>query len=397
VAVAKRRFEVAERRARLSRRHRLAPGHRAADVVEAADAVVCLHATNPDTVHLAAWARVDGLTVADVDKALYVDRTLVKHLCMRRTLFVFRRELFGMIQSAASRRVADQERRRLIRDVEKAGLVDDGAAWLDEASSAVLAALARLGEATSTELRAAAPVLEGTLTYAPDKRWGGDIPVGPRVLTCLSAAGRIVRASNRGSWTISRPTWALTSGWLGEQPVEPPEREARAELVRRWLYAFGPATPADLTWWLGSTKSAARAALADVGAVEVDLHGQPGVALPDDLDDVTPPEPYAALLAGLDPTTMGWQQREWYLGAHRDELFDSNGNGGTTAWWDGRIVGGWTQTPAVEVVVALLEDVGADGRAALDREAARLTAWLDGTQIGGRFPSPLFLRARSAG
>ena len=174
-----------------------------------------------------------------------------------------------------------------------------------------------------------------------------------------------------------------------------PEREARAELVRRWLYAYGPATVADVKWWLGSTLTAVRAALVDVGAVEVDLHGAPGVAMPDDLDAVAPPEPAAALLPTLDPTTMGWYEREWYLGPHRAEIFDRNGNGGATAWWDGRIVGGWYQQPDGEVVLVLLDDVGADALAALEREADRLTSWVDGVRVTSPFLSPL--ARRSAG
>ena len=116
------RIDVAERRARLAERHRLAPGRRAGDVVEAARSMVCLHGTDPATVYLSAWARVDGMTVADLDRALYVDRSLVKHLAMRRTLFVFPRETLAVAQAGASNRVADVERRRLIRDVERAGL-----------------------------------------------------------------------------------------------------------------------------------------------------------------------------------------------------------------------------------------------------------------------------------
>ncbi|HEX6417094.1 MAG TPA: winged helix DNA-binding domain-containing protein [Acidimicrobiales bacterium] len=384
-----RRFEVGERRARLARRHHLAPPHRVGGVLDAADGVVCLHATDPATVYLAARARVDGLTVVDVDKALYADRSLVKHLCMRRTLFVLRRELFGVVQAAASARVAEQERRRLARDVERAGLVDDGEGWLRTAEAATLDALDRLGEATSTELRDAVPLLQGSTLYAPHKPWGGEVPVGPRVLTCLSAAGEIVRASNRGGWHVSRPAWARTATWLGERPAVAPRRAAMADLARRWLRAFGPATVDDLKWWTGSTVTAVRAALADVGAVEVDLHGEPGVALADDLEPEPPTEPWAALLPGLDPTTMGWSRREWYLGPHRSEIFDGNGNGGMTAWWDGRIVGGWNQRPDGQVYLQLLEDVGAEGREALDREAERLTAWLAGLRVAPRFPSPL--------
>lgn len=384
-----RTFDPRQRRTRLARRHRLAPGHRSPDVVTAVDSVVCLHATDPATVYLSAWARVDRFDAAELDAALYTGRALVKQLCMRRTLWVLNAGLLDVVQSAAADRVADQERRRLIKDVQAAGLHVDGAAWLAAAGTATVEALAQLGEASSTELRAAVPLLDGVTIVAPGKAYGGDNPVGPRVLTTLSASGAILRGTNRGSWNVSRPNWTLTERWLGRTVEPPAEATARAELVRRWLRAFGPATPPDLKWWLGSTLTATRAALAEVGAVEVDLHGTPGVALPDDLDDDPPVDPWAALLPGLDPTTMGWQQRDWYLGAHRERLFDRAGNAGPTAWWDGRIVGGWRQTASGEVVLQLLEDVGAHGRAALAAEAERLTGWFAGLRISPRFPSPL--------
>ena len=381
---------IAERRARLARRHMLSPAHRAGDLLACTDDLVCLHATDTATTYLSLWARVGGVAVADIDKALYADRTLVKHLCMRRTLFVFRPELFGVVQAAASDRVAGIEWRRLAKDVEQAGLFDDGTAWLAEAAEAALAGLDALGEATSSELRAAVPLLEGSIEYAPHKSYGGRISVGPRVLTCLSAAGEVVRSTNRAPWHMSRPAWARTSTWLGSRPEAVPEREARAELVRRWLHAFGPATLADLKWWLGSTITAARAALADLGAVEVAIEGAgPGYLLPDDLEPEPAVEPWAALLPALDPTTMGWQERAWYLGDHKAQIFDSTGNGGMTAWWDGRIVGGWNQHPSGEVYLQLLEDPGPAARAALDAEAARLTGWLDGVLLAPRFQSPL--------
>ena len=90
----------------------------------------------------------------------------------------------------------------------------------------------------------------------------------------------------------------------------------------------------------------------------------------------------------LDPTVMGWKQRDFYLGPHAPELFDRNGNAGTTAWADGRGVGCWTQGAAGDVRVHLLEEVGGDVRRALDAEADRLTRWLDGQRVGTVYPSP---------
>jgi hypothetical protein len=358
-------------------------------VVDAARSIVCLHATDPATVYLSAWARVHGMSVADLDRALYEDRSLVKHLAMRRTLFVFPRETLEFAQAGTSARVADAERRRLIRDVEKAGLHSDGERWLARAQREVLAALADGREATSSELRADIPSLQGAITYGEGKSWGGDAPIGPRVLTTLSAAGQIVRASNDGVWTASRPRWASTGAWLGGEIAPVSEPQAVARLVESWLRSFGPGTEADLKWWLGSTLAAVRRAIADVGAVEVDLDGETGYVLPDDTDVAEPVAPWAALLPSLDPTVMGWKQRDWYLGAHGDAVFDRNGNAGATAWWDGRIVGGWRQDEGGTVTVQLLEDVGAEGQKALSGEAERLTKWLAGTRVQARFPSPL--------
>jgi Winged helix DNA-binding domain len=384
-----RTIEAVERRARLALRHRLASGHRAGDVADATESMVCLHATDPSTVYLSAWARVDGMAVPDLERALYVERSLVKHLAMRRTLFVFPRATLSFAQAGASNRVAGTERRRLIRHVEQAGLQRNGERWLRKAGEQVLAALSDGREATSSELRDEIPLLEGSIAYGEEKSWGGKLPVGPRVLTTLSAAGRIVRASNDGGWTTSRPRWASTGSWLGEEIAPRTEAEGVAGLVERWLRTFGPGTVADIKWWLGSTVAATRKALADLHAVEVDLDGRIGYVLPDDLDTTAPVDPWPALLPPLDPTTMGWFERDWYLGPHKPQLFDNNGNAGPTAWWDGRIVGGWRQTGTGEVELQLLEDIGSEGTRALEYEATRLTEWLGGTRVVARFPSPL--------
>jgi hypothetical protein len=87
---------------------------------------------------------------------------------------------------------------------------------------------------------------------------------------------------------------------------------------------------------------------------------------------------------------MGWRERAWYVGAHAAALFDRSGNIGPTAWWDGRIVGGWAQRKDGEVAVRLLEDVGAEATAAIAAEAQRLREWIGpGTTVTPRFRTPL--------
>jgi hypothetical protein len=386
-----RSFTVDERRTRLARRHFLS-GSAAASIGDITAAVVGLHATDPATPYLSLWARLPGFSIADLDADLYERRALVKHLAMRRTLWVVRADDLRVIQSGASDRVADNERRRLIADVQKAGVAADGSQWLERACAAVVAHLAQHGATSARDLRAALPELAGTFDPAPGKRWGGETPLAPRVLTAMAVRGDIVRGPNDGAWTVSRPRWAPMADWLRAAVEVEPAEVARAELVRTWLRAFGPATVTDIKWWFGNTLTWARHALRDTEAVEVDLDGVPGFALPDDLEPEPPVEPWGALLPGLDVTTMGWFDRDWYLGEHRGHVFDTNGNGGTTAWWNGRIVGGWGQDADGKVEITLLEDIGRDGKRVLDRRADELTEWLRGVRVSPRFPSPLSKR-----
>lgn len=387
-----RKIDFSERRTRLARAHRLGPDHRAADAVEATESIVALHATDPASVFLSAWARVDRFEPADLERRLYRERSLVKHLAMRRTLFVFSREALRFVQAGAGARVAGRERARLIKEVEGAGLHADGERWLDAAGEAVLEALAGGREASSSELREEIPLLEGAISYGEGKSWAGKAAIGPRALTTLSAAGLILRGSNEGPWRTSRPRWVRTEDWLGEEIAIPAEAEGIAWLVAEWLRAFGPGTEADLKWWLGSTLTAVRKALAEIGAVEVGLDGETGYLLADDLEPPPAVEPWAALLPSLDPASMGWAGREWYLGPHKEQVFDRNGNAGHTVWLEGRIVGGWRQLEDGAVQLQLLEDVGTDGLALIEAEAERLDAWLAGEIVAPRFPSPLSKR-----
>jgi winged helix DNA-binding protein len=382
-----RAFSIGERRNRLAFRH--FPADSDLSIATITAALIGLHATDPATPYLSLWARCPRFVTTDLDGELYRMRSMVRHLAMRRTLWLINADDLAIIQPAASDRVADNERRKLIADVQKAWPATDGTHWLNHACTAVLRHLDEQGPASGTELRATLPELSGTYDPAPGKPWGGAVPIAPRVLTVLSARGDIVRGPNDGSWTTSRPRWAAIASWLGERTEPMSAQAAGAELTRRWLRTFGPATVEDIKWWFGTTLTAVRTALADIDAVAVDLHGSNGYALPDDLEPEPNIPPWCALLPGLDVTTMGWYQRDWYLGEHRGQVFDSNGNAGPTAWWNGRVVGGWYQDAGARVRLQLLEDPGRDARRALQRRADELTSWLDGVRIRPRFPSTL--------
>jgi Winged helix DNA-binding domain len=383
-----RRIGVEERRARLGLRHHLAASARTG-VVEAARSLVGLHGTDPATVHLAARARMRVPEVAAVERALYDDRELVRLLGMRRTMFVEPVELMPVVHAACTDAIAVQQRKLLVDRIGRAGLAEDPAGFVKEVEEVAVEALKASGGGTAAELATHDPRLALQIVLAEGKAYEGRQSVVSRILLVLAAEGRIVRGRPLGSWVSGQYRWSVVDAWLPDGVADWSRKDAQVELVRRWLAAFGPATIADLKWWTGLPMGQVRPAVAEAGAVEVDLDGTPGLVLADDLDPVPAPEPWAALLPSLDPTTMGWAARDFYLGPHRSVLFDRNGNAGPTIWWDGRVVGGWAQRRSGELVLRLLEDVGADAAAAIDAEAARLADWLGPVTVTPRFRTPL--------
>jgi hypothetical protein len=333
-----RRIDAQERRARLAIRHHLAPSSRAESVVDVARDLVGLHATDPATVYLAAAARMRSGAVDAIERALYDERTLVRMLGMRRTMFVLPVEIAGIVHEACSRTIALRERRRLVQWLEQAEIAD-ASTWLHELEELAVRALAVRGEATAAELGAVEPRLRRQLVLAQGKPYEATVSVSTRVLLLLAAQGRIIRGRPRGSWISSQYRWAPVEAWLPGGLGDWSTETARVELVRRWLVAFGPAPVADLRWWTGWTAGDVKRALASIAPLEVDLDGVAGIALPGDLEPLAAPEPWVALLPALDPTVMGWSQRSWFLGDHGLTLFDRNGNAGPTVWWDGRIDG----------------------------------------------------------
>jgi hypothetical protein len=274
--------------------------------------------------------------------------------------------------------------------VEGAGIAGDGAAWLESAKHDVLAAVHARGEATARELGRMVPALQAKIDVAVGKPYAGALAAHTRVLQLLAFEGEIVRTRPTGTWINSEYRWSDMESWIGGGVAGLDQDTACRELARRWLRSFGPAPATDLQWWAGWSVATTKRALAASGVVEVDCDGEPGWLLADDDVEVAEPEPWVALLPGLDPTTMGWKRREWFLSAeHTSLLFDRNGNAGPSVWVDGRIVGGWVQRRDGEIVWRLLDDVGHARDEEIGAAAARISDVVGETRFTVRFPAPL--------
>jgi hypothetical protein len=305
---------------------------------------------------------------------------------MRRTLWVATPDVVRLIHAAATRTLVGPEHRRTAKLLAANG-VEDPESWLADARAQVLAALHEHGPMTARALGERVPALRHKIVMAPGKRYSATVSAHTRVLLNLGFEGEIVRTRPAGTWINGAYTYAAMDSWLDGGLGNLKEGEAAAELAHRWLRAFGPGTTTDLQWWSGWTVATTRRALADCGAVPTTVDSGDAWLARDDEEAVQPVEPWVALLPALDPTTMGWKERAWYLPDTCADAFDRMGNAGPTVWVDGEVVGAWVQAPDGEIRTRLFVDVPADRRAVIDRRAAELGDLLGKTRFTVRFPS----------
>jgi hypothetical protein len=376
-----------ERRWRLVHRHHLA--RTAVDALEATRGVAALHSSDPLTPYLATRARVDGFENGHLDEKLWGERSLWRMHAMRRTLFVVPREDVPAFEAGAAREVAARERKRLLGWLAAEMTPQRADGWLTEVGRQTTELLQTGGEWSTQEVMAEIPELERKILVGSG-RWATTVPVGSRLLFVLAMQGDIVRTRPGGSWRSSQWRWAAVSYWQGQPLERLDEEEGRVRIIDRYLASHGPATMKDLRWWTGWTVRKVEAALAALGVVTVEVgSGEPAYVLAGDTDSGPPAANAVAFLPGLDPTPMGWKERNWYVGRHGDRLFDSNGNVGPTIWAGGRMVGGWGQRPDGSVEYELLEEVEDEVAERVEVEAAALGEWMDGEVAVPRFRTPL--------
>jgi len=362
------------------RKQHLAPGNADGDVESVVRDVVALHATSAPTPHLSLRARMVQFEPEQLNAGIYVTRRLVKVLCMRQTVHVVASSDLGVVSAATGerlRRNARRELRQLVRWAGASGAAEEESA-LARLQSEVAEIIRLHGPSTAAELSDAIPALHQRITYAPDKAYASEMALGSLLLPRLTMLGLLVRGRARGSWRSNQHEYALLDDWLpqGDLPPLPPDG-ARAQLLRRYLAAFGPASIDDAAWWAGWSKGEAQRALSARGeqVVQLDIPtlGAGYWLLASDLPALlsTPRLDDGAVqfLPSLDGYIMGYKDRRRFLDPqHYDQVFDRSGNAYATVWVDGLVVGVWREADGgIEVLV--WEDRAATQVAA---EAARL-------------------------
>ena len=165
------------------------------------------------------------------------------------------------------------------------------------------------------------------------------------------------------------------------EPEEHAPVQARAEILRRYLAAFGPASRRDVVAWSMMHVPEITAAL---DLLELrrfrDEHGRELLDVPDaPLPDPDTPAP-VRFLPKWDNALLAWADRTRVLPErYRKRVIRMNGDVAQTFLVDGLVAGTWRVANG-RVVAEPFAPLPPSARAELDAEAERLEAFLDGSR-----------------
>jgi hypothetical protein len=334
-------------RARLTAQ--LLAGPPARDPVAVAERLLAIQGQDPRGARLAVRARSEGLSAADVDRALTEDRSLLIIWLNRGTLHLVRSDDYPWLHAVTSPPLRTGSARRLRQEGVPPRDAERGIATIERAlaDEGPLTAERLRERVATTGVRAAGQALYHLLFQA-------------------SLRGLIVR----GPMVNRKQAYVLVRDWLGRpKPVD--RDRALAELARRYLAGHGPATDRDLARWAGIPLGQARAGL---GAISSELSeagdGLVDLARRTRVAELPPPK----LLGAYEPVLLGWTSRDDILGKHR-QLVTLNGVFRPFAIVNGRVAGTWGM-PEGRVELEPLGRISKADREALDRDAADVRRFL---------------------
>ena len=332
----------------------LLSGPPARDPVAVAEHLLAIQGQDQRGARLAVRARTEGLSAADVDRALTDDRSLVITWLNRGTLHLVASEDYPWLQGLTTPPLITGNARRLAQE----GVTPEAA---DRGVETIEGALREEGPLTRDQL--------GERVASAGVRTEGQALVHLLMLACLRGI------AVRGPMIGGKHAYALVRDWLGDpRPLD--RNAALAELARRYLRGHGPAGDRDLSKWAGLPLRDARAGLKAIGS-ELDERADRLVELAGRRHSSGLPPP--RLLGAFDPVLLGWTSREPLVG--RDEkAVVSGGLFRPFALVEGRAAATWTIRSG-DLVIEPFRRLSREERAALEADAQDVKRFL-GLAVG---------------
>jgi uncharacterized protein YcaQ len=329
----------------------LLSGPRARSPEAVAERLLAIQGQDPRGARLAVRARTEGLTAADVDRALSDDRTLLITWLNRGTLHLVRSEDYPWLHALTTPPLHTANARRLAQEAVSPAAAERGVETIERS-------LAEEGPLTRTQLA--------------QRLQRADVPIAGQALVQLLLLASLRGVTVRGPMVGRDHTHVLVRDWLEERPHVDRDR-ALAELARRYLAGHGPADDRDLARWAGLPLRDARSGLSRIAGELVERPDDGLVSLGASERYALPP---AQLLGAFDPLLLGWISRVAILAGH-GSLVTVGGIFRPFALVEGKAAATWSLA-AGEVVLEPFGPLPQSTRETLEADAADVVRYLAG-------------------
>ena len=353
-------------------RHSLPAPAPVADLAAVTGAVCGIHAQVMPAAELSLGIRLAAGTKRDVQAALWEKRSLIKTYGIRGTIHLFPTDELPLWMAALSVREAEDAQRLARQGVDPAQLET-----LVEGIGAVLDGQGRTLRQLDGEIERR---LGAWATEQVGAAWTNGWPRWRMALGAAAVRGLLCYGPPQGNEvTFVRPDlWA--GPWRAVDPAE-----ALAEVFRRYLHAYGPATARDFAQWFAIPLPRARDLVATVAGelVEVDVEGDRGFLLAADADAMGPDAPESVhLLPHFDSYMIGCHPRPRLFPPPWKDRTLAGGQAGPipVLLVNGVVAGVWRREGRgrrVAVQVEPFTPLSPDQHTQLDAAAARIGAILD--------------------
>lgn len=332
-------FELEEINKLTLEKHHLTEESKIDDIIKITNDICGLHSTNLTTSYLSLFARTINFSKSDLERELYLTKTLGRVRGMRRTLFIQTAEMIPIMHAATFKIIETSfEKYMEFHKVSKNEF--------QELSKKILE-IVNERELSASEIR---------------KELNTEANI-PAIIQLMGNYGLLIRGRPIKDWKDRRNKYTSFKHYFPDIDLNRyNETEAIKLLVEMYIKAFGPVSENDISWWSGLTKTKIRSALNKIKSQfkSIVISTIKGNFLIFDSDlkhfnqNMRFEKPNLILLPELDPYLMGYKDRERYIKPDNyTHVFDRSGNITSTILLNGIVIGVWDKEEKPKPIIKL--------------------------------------------
>lgn len=296
-----------------------------------------LHSTRLSTSYLSLFVRTKYFMKTDLERELYINRTLGRIRGMRRTLFIQPIDMIPIVHTATFK--LGEKNFEKYMEFHKVSINE-----YQEVSDRIMKIL-KGKELSASEIR---------------KELNSKSNI-PAIIQLMCNYGLLIRGKPIKDWKDGRNRYAVFKEYFPSLDLKIiSEKEAVQYLVEKYVKTYGPVSENDISWWTGLTKLKIREALQNIksqlNSVTISSIKGKFITLNSDIEQLhnlnNVDNPTLIFLPELDPYPMGYKDRERYIDSKNyNKIFDRSGNIAATIFLDGIAIGVWDTEEKSEPII----------------------------------------------